>query len=118
MINGNVLEVGHSKLAVEGIDRKSACNKHRSACIMGEYGNHVAKEKMQLHAGPKGAKACRSKCRRLMRTNGVLLNILALKGSDNKWVLHAEDKAISFVDMCASFDILFSVAEDHLSLVS
>ena len=48
---------------------------------------------------PKGAKAWWSKSRRLMQKKGVVSSIPALKDSDNKWVLHAEDKADLFVDI-------------------
>ena len=97
-INDKVLELVRSKLAAEGTDEETECMKRCSACIMEEYGKHVAKERKQLQAMPKGAKAWWSKSRRLMQKKGVVSSVPALKGPDNEWVLHAEDKADLFVD--------------------
>ena len=98
-INDKVLELVRSKLAAEGTDEETECMKRCSACIMEEYGKHVAKERKQLQAMPKGAKAWWSKSRRLMQKKGVVSSVPALKGPDNQWVLHAEDKADLFVDI-------------------
>jgi len=55
-INDKVLELVRSKLAAEGTDEETECMKRCSACIMEEYGKHVAKERLQLQAMPKRCK--------------------------------------------------------------
>ena len=89
-INDKVLELVRSKLAAEGTDEETECMKRCSACIMEEYGKHVAKERLQLQAMPKGAKVWWNKSRRLMQKKGVVSSVPALRGPDNKWVRHAE----------------------------
>jgi hypothetical protein len=112
-INDKVLELVRSKLAAEGTDEETECMKRCSACIMEEYGKHVAKERLQLQAMPKGAKVWWNKSRRLMQKKGVVSSVPVLKGPDNKWVLHAEDKADLFVDTFSKKYGLCAVEENE-----
>ena len=102
-----------SKLAAEGTDEETECMKRCSACIIEEYGKYVAKERMQLQAMPKGAKAWWSKSRRLMQKKGVVSSVPALKGPDDEWVLHAEGKADLFVDTFSKKYGLSAVEENE-----
>ena len=78
----------HLKLAAGGTDQETDGRKRCAVCIMKEYGDHVAKERLQLQHMPKCAKSC-SEARRLLQKKGVVSSIPALKDSDNKWALRA-----------------------------
>jgi len=93
-INDRVLELVRCKLAAEGTDEETECRKRCSAGIMEEYGKHVAKERMQLQAMPKGAKAWWSKSKRLMQKKVVVSSVPALKDPDNKWYLMLRTRLI------------------------
>jgi len=66
-INEEVVRAVRDKLAAQGTTMEADLTKRCSACIMGAYGKHVARERKQLQELPKGAKAWWSRSRRLMQ---------------------------------------------------